>query len=131
LKQNGYNTFAVGKWHLTPYTAYTAAGPFDHWPLGMGFEKYYGFLGGLTDQWAPLLVQDNQFVASPRREGYHLTEDLVDHAIAYIWDQQQLSTGRPSLPTWPLGLRTHRSEHPGIHREVQRPLRSRLGCGAR
>jgi arylsulfatase A-like enzyme len=44
LKQNGYNTFAVGKWHLTPYTAYTAAGPFDHWPLGMGFEKYYGFL---------------------------------------------------------------------------------------
>ena len=53
LKQNGYNTFAVGKWHLTPYTAYTAAGPFDHWPLGMGFEKYYGFLGGATDQWAP------------------------------------------------------------------------------
>ena len=44
LKQNSYNTFAVGKWHLTPYTAYTAAGPFDHWPLGMGFEKYYGFL---------------------------------------------------------------------------------------
>lgn len=71
LKQNGYNTFAVAKWHLTPYTAYIAAGPFDHWPLGMGFEKYYGFLGGLTDQWAPLLVRDNQFVASPRREGYH------------------------------------------------------------
>ena len=53
LKQNGYNTMALGKWHLTPYTAYTSAGPFDHWPLGMGFEKYYGFLGGETDQWAP------------------------------------------------------------------------------
>jgi len=112
LKQNGYNTFAVGKWHLTPYTAYTAAGPFDHWPLGMGFEKYYGFLGGLTDQWAPLLVQDNQFVASPRREGYHLTEDLVDHTIAYIRDQQQVSTGRPFFAYRPLGLRTHRSRRP-------------------
>ncbi len=49
LKQNGYNTSAIGKWHLAPYTAYTAAGPFDRWPLGMGFEKYYGFLGGETD----------------------------------------------------------------------------------
>ena len=46
LKQNGYNTLAFGKWHLAPYTAYTAAGPFDRWPLGLGFEKYYGFLGG-------------------------------------------------------------------------------------
>ncbi len=46
LKQNGYNTMALGKWHLAPYTAYTSAGPFDRWPLGMGFEKYYGFLGG-------------------------------------------------------------------------------------
>lgn len=103
LKQNGYNTFALGKWHLTPYTAYTAAGPFDHWPLGMGFEKFYGFLGGATDQWAPLLVQDNQFVAPPRREGYHLTEDLVDHTIAYIRDQQQVSTGRPFFAYLALG----------------------------
>ena len=95
LKQNGYNTFAFGKWHLAPYTAYTAGGPFDRWPLGMGFEKYYGFLGGETDQWATLLVQDNRFVDPPRREGYHLTEDLVDRAIADIRDQQQASTGRP------------------------------------
>ena len=67
LKQNGYNTMALGKWHLTPYTAYTSAGPFDRWPLGMGFEKFYGFLGGETDQWAPLLVQDNQFIETPMR----------------------------------------------------------------
>jgi arylsulfatase A-like enzyme len=103
LKQNGYNTFALGKWHLAPYTAYTAAGPFDHWPLGMGFEKYYGFLGGETDQWAPLLVQDNQFIDATRREGYHLTEDLVDHAIAFIRDQQQASTGRPFFEYLALG----------------------------
>jgi arylsulfatase A-like enzyme len=103
LKQNGYNTFALGKWHLAPYTAYTAAGPFDHWPLGMGFDKFYGFLGGETDQWAPLLVQDNQFIDAPRREGYHLTEDLVDHAIAFIRDQQQASTGRPFFEYLALG----------------------------
>ena len=103
LKQNGYNTFALGKWHLAPYTAYTAAGPFDHWPLGMGFEKYYGFIGGETDQWAPLLVQDNTFIDAPRRDGYHLTEDLVDHAIAYIRDQQQASTGRPFFQYLALG----------------------------
>ena len=82
LKQNGYNTTAIGKWHLAPYTAYTSAGPFDRWPLGMGFEKFYGFLGGETDQWAPLLVQDNHFIDTPTRPGYHLTEDLVDQALA-------------------------------------------------
>jgi arylsulfatase A-like enzyme len=95
LKQNGYNTMALGKWHLAPYTAYTAAGPFDRWPLGMGFEKYYGFLGGETDQWAPLLVEDNHFIETPRRPGYHLSEDLVDKTISYIRDQQQANTGRP------------------------------------
>ena len=103
LKQNGYNTMALGKWHLAPYTAYTAAGPFDRWPLGMGFEKYYGFLGGETDQWAPLLVQDNHFIDTPTRPGYHLTEDLADHAIADIRDQQQANTGRPFFSYLALG----------------------------
>jgi arylsulfatase A-like enzyme len=90
LKQNGYNTMALGKWHLTPYTAYTSAGPFDRWPLGMGFEKFYGFLGGETDQWAPLLAQDNHFIDTPTRPGYHLTEDLVDQTIASIRDITRL-----------------------------------------
>ena len=103
LKQNGYNTMAQGKWHLAPYTAYTAAGPFDRWPLGMGFEKYYGFLGGETDQWAPLLVRDNHFIDTPARPGYHLTEDLADRAIADIRDQQQANTGRPFFTYLALG----------------------------
>jgi len=103
LKQNGYNTMALGKWHLAPYTAYTSAGPFDRWPLGMGFEKYYGFLGGETDQWAPLLTQDNHFIDTPTRPGYHLTEDLVDHAIGDIRDQQQANTGRPFFMYLALG----------------------------
>jgi arylsulfatase len=103
LKQNGYNTMAFGKWHLAPYTAYTAAGPFDRWPLGMGFEKFYGFLGGETDQWAPLLVQDNHFIDTPKRAGYHLTEDLVDQTIASIRDQQQANTGKPFFAYLALG----------------------------
>ena len=103
FKQNGYNTLALGKWHLTPYTAYTSAGPFDRWPIGMGFEKFYGFLGGETDQWAPLLVQDNHFIDTPTRPGYHLTEDLVDHTIAYIRDQQQANTGRPFVAYLAIG----------------------------
>jgi arylsulfatase len=103
LKQNGYNTMAMGKWHLTPYTAYTAAGPFDRWPLGMGFEKYFGFLGGETDQWAPLLIQDNTMIDPPTRQGYILNEDLVDHTIAYIRDQQQANTGRPFFAYLALG----------------------------
>jgi len=103
LKQNGYNTLAFGKWHLAPYTAYTAAGPFDRWPLGLGFERYYGFLGGETDQWSPLIVQDNHMLEEEREEGYHLTADLVDQTIAHIRDQQQANTGRPFFAYLALG----------------------------
>ncbi len=103
LKQNGYNTLAFGKWHLAPYTAYTAAGPFDRWPLGMGFERYYGFIGGETDQWSPLLVRDNHMIEEDREEGYHLTADLVDQTISHIRDQQQANTGRPFFAYLALG----------------------------
>ncbi|HEY1119014.1 MAG TPA: sulfatase-like hydrolase/transferase, partial [Acidimicrobiales bacterium] len=58
LRDHGYNTMAVGKWHLTPKTEYSAAGPFGRWPLGLGFERYYGFLGAETNHWAPELVRD-------------------------------------------------------------------------
>jgi len=91
LKDTGYSTFAVGKWHLVPRWEQSASGPFDRWPLGLGFERYYGFLGGDTNQWAPELVQDNGFVDAPAtpEQGYHLTEDLTERAIRLIQDQQQ------------------------------------------
>lgn len=97
LRDSGYNTMAVGKWHLTPRTETSAAGPFDRWPLGQGFEKYYGFLGAETSQWAPELVRDNHHVEPPAtpEEGYHLTEDLVDETIRMIQDQQQATTRKP------------------------------------
>ncbi|CAN5393864.1 arylsulfatase [soil metagenome] len=97
LRDGGYNTMSVGKWHMTPKNDYSAAGPFDHWPLGAGFERFYGFLGAETSQWAPELVRDNTHVDPPRTpdEGYHLTEDLVDESIRMIQDQQQAEARKP------------------------------------
>ena len=97
LRDSGYSTFAVGKWHLTPTWERSAAGPFERWPLGMGFERFYGFLGAETNQWSPDLVADNSSVPAPTTpfEGYHLTEDLADRAIGFVRDQQHARPGRP------------------------------------
>ena len=88
LLMNGYNTYACGKWHLTPVEQVSAAGPYDRWPLGRGFQRYYGFLGGDTHQYYPDLIYDNHQVEPPKtpEQGYHLTEDLVDRSIAFIAD---------------------------------------------
>lgn len=97
LRDTGYNALAVGKWHLAAGGEYSAAGPTDRWPVGMGFDRFYGFLGAETSQWAPELVRDNTAVDQPRTaaEGYHLTEDLVDEAIRTVQDQQQAAPGKP------------------------------------
>jgi arylsulfatase len=97
LLQEGYNTYAVGKWHLTPADQISAAGPYDRWPLGRGFERYYGFLGGDTHQYYPDLTYDNHRVEPPKtpEEGYHLTEDLVDNAISFIADSKQVAPNKP------------------------------------
>ena len=97
LLQNGYNTYAVGKWHLTPVDQVSSAGPYDRWPLGRGFERYYGFLGGDTHQYYPELVYDNHIVEQEKtpEEGYHLTEDLVDKAIGFIADTKQVAPNKP------------------------------------
>ena len=97
LLEHGYNTYMVGKWHLIPSSQETAAGPYDRWPLGRGFERYYGFLGGDTSQWDPDLVYDNHQVEPPKsaEEGYHLTEDLADRAIQFISDAKQVDPDKP------------------------------------
>ncbi|MEZ4504455.1 MAG: arylsulfatase [Thermomicrobiales bacterium] len=97
LQRNGYSTYAIGKWHLTPNDQISAAGPYDRWPLGRGFDRYYGFLGGETHQYYPELVYDNHRVEPPRTpdEGYHVTEDLVDHAIQFIADAKQIAPEKP------------------------------------
>lgn len=95
LRAEGYATFAVGKWHLSDHIA--PSGPYDEWPLGRGFDRYYGFLAGQTDQFHPVLTRDNAYVAQPRsaEEGYHLSEDLVDNTIRMVDD---LRLGRPDTP---------------------------------
>ena len=105
LRDAGYSTLAVGKWHLTPRWQRSAAGPFDSWPLGLGFERHYGFLQGDTNHWAPNLVCDNHYVDPPRRpeEGYHLSEDLADQAVRMVQDQQQAAPGKPFFLYFALG----------------------------
>jgi arylsulfatase A-like enzyme len=97
LRPVGYSTFAVGKWHLTPMEETSAAGPFDQWPLARGFDRYYGFLQGETDQFTPELYCDNHPVEAPRtpEEGYHLTEDLIDQAIGMVRSQKSAIPEKP------------------------------------
>jgi arylsulfatase len=97
LGEHGYARYCVGKWHLTPAEQISAAGPYDRWPLGRGFERYYGFLGGDTHQYYPDLAYDNHQVDPPRtpEQGYHLTEDLADRAIEFISDLKQVAPDKP------------------------------------
>ncbi len=97
LRDAGYATFALGKWHLCQMEETSAAGPFDQWPCQRGFDRFYGFLDGETDQFTPELVYDNHAIDPPRtpEEGYHLSEDLVDKAIEFIHDTTSIRPDRP------------------------------------
>jgi arylsulfatase A-like enzyme len=114
LVEQGYNTFQIGKWHLTPSNQETPAGPYDRWPLGRGFQRYYGFLGGDTSQWYPDLVYDNHQVEPPKKpeEGYHLSEDLVDKAVTFISDSKQADPQKPFYLNLCFGA-THAPHHVG------------------
>lgn len=92
LKASGYNTFAVGKYGVTPDEEATDAGPFDHWPSGKGFEHFFGFLGSETDQYKPDLVEENAHVIP---DGRHLSDQLTDKAIAYIGRQKKAAPDKP------------------------------------
>ncbi|NOK12702.1 arylsulfatase [Corallococcus exercitus] len=96
LRQRGYNTAWFGKGHCTPMWEVSAAGPFDRWPTGLGFERFYGFLGGETSQWEPALYDQTTPVAPYRgREGYHLSEDLADQCIGWIRNQKTAAPDKP------------------------------------
>jgi arylsulfatase len=95
LAENSYGTYAIGKWHLSNLANYGVAGPHEHWPLGRGFSRWYGFLGGYVDHWNPDLHEDNHPVRHEPRDGYHLSEDLVDHAIGQVRDHVTAARDRP------------------------------------
>ncbi len=97
LREEGYATFAVGKWHLTPMMEASPAGPFENWPLQRGFDRFYGFMQGETDQFFPELTCDNHPIDPPYgpEEGYHISEDLVDQSMALIRDQKSIWPNQP------------------------------------
>jgi arylsulfatase len=99
LRQNGYSTAAFGKWHNTPDNEISPAGPFDRWPTGKtwGFEYFYGFMNGETHQYYPVLYRNTMPVTQPKtpEDGYHLTEDLVQDAIAWL---NQVNATNPKKP---------------------------------
>ncbi len=103
LVERGWAAHAVGKWHLTPDEEANLGATRVRWPLGRGFERFYGFMEGETNQFAPSLVEDNRFVDAGRPlpdagdGGYHLTEDLVDHAIAQLNDLRNAAPDKPFL----------------------------------
>ncbi len=96
LSQNGYATGCFGKWHLTPLWEHGPAGPFERWPTGLGFDRFYGILGAESSQWEPA-VYDQTTPVQPHldRDDYHLTEDLAEHAIEWIQQCNATAPGKP------------------------------------
>lgn len=105
LQDYGYSTAAWGKWHNTPAEETTKAGPFDSWPTGNGFEYFYGFLAGEASQYEPNLVRNTTSVLPPKspEEGYHLSEDIADDAIAWLHDHKALAPDKPFFMYWAPG----------------------------
>ncbi len=112
LRMNGYATAMFGKMHQTPPWETSPAGPFDRWPTGEGFERFYGFIGGDTSQWTPALIDNLNPVEPPRtpEEGYHLSEDLVDQAISWISNLEALTPDKPWFTYLAFGA-THAPHH--------------------
>jgi len=107
LKDYGYSTAAWGKWHNTPAEDTTAAGPFDYWPTGYGFQYFYGFLAGEASQYEPMLVRNTAYAEHPKTSGghkyYHLSEDLADDAIRWLDEHRALAPDKPFFMYWASG----------------------------
>jgi arylsulfatase len=121
LAGQGYASYAIGKWHLTPASEYASGSTRARWPLGRGFERFYGFLAGMTNHWVPDLVHDSHFVDPPAtpEEGYHLNADLADHAIAFVKDLKTVSPDKPFFLYYALGAghAPHQAPREWIERE--------------
>lgn len=110
LRQNGYNTAAFGKYHETPPWEVSVSGPQDRWPTRSGFEKFYGFIGGETNQWAPAIFDGTVRVEHPRNPAYHFTTDMTNQAIAWMSAQQALTPDKPFFIYFAPGA-THAPHH--------------------
>jgi arylsulfatase len=110
LRQNGYNTAAFGKYHETPPWEISNSGPQDRWPTRSGFEKFYGFIGGETNQWSPLIYDGVTMIEPPNDSGYHFTTDMTNQAISWVRYQQALSPDKPFFVYFAPGA-THAPHH--------------------
>src|SRR6478609_3895682 len=95
LQANGYNTAAIGKWHLTPDNQQGAAGPFDRWPNGLGFDYFWGFLGGETGQFDPVLTENNTIMGVPTDKNFYFNDAMVQHSINWIRGQKAQAPDKP------------------------------------
>ncbi|MEE3062917.1 MAG: arylsulfatase [Actinomycetota bacterium] len=115
LRLNGYSTAAFGKWHNTPVWEVSPSGPFDRWPTSMGFEEFYGFMGGEAHQYNPGLYHGTTPVERPENvENYHLTTDLADRMTEWVHRQRSISPDRPFFVYWAPGA-THAPHHVAPH----------------
>ena len=134
LRDEGYTTFAVGKWHLCQMADASAAGPFDQWPLQRGFDRFYGFLEGETDQYSPDLTYDNHRVDAPATRGGRLPPERGPRRPRdRVHPRREVRAARPSVLLLPRVRRDARAAPgaAGVHGEVPRPVRRRLGRRAR
>lgn len=127
LRENGYSTAAFGKWHNTPVWEVSAAGPFDRWPTGLGFEKFYGFMAGEAHQYFPGLFEGTTPIERPEHaEKYHLTTDLVDQAVTWMNAQKALAPEKPFFIYWAPGA-THAPHH--VYPEWVKPYEGKFDQG--
>jgi arylsulfatase len=110
LRQNGYSTSAFGKYHETAPWEVSVSGPFDRWPTRSGFDRFYGFIGGETNQWAPLVYDGTVKVEVPHDPDYHFTTDMTNQAIGWIRAQQSLTPDKPFFTYFATGA-THAPHH--------------------
>ena len=110
LRLNGYSTGAFGKWHETAAWETSVSGPFDRWPTRQGFDKFYGFIGGETDQWFPLIYDGVTRITPPETEGYHFTVDMTDQAIKWMKAQQSMTPDKPFFMYYATGA-VHAPHH--------------------
>ncbi|MGB7159541.1 MAG: arylsulfatase [Tepidisphaeraceae bacterium] len=110
LKQNGYSTAAFGKYHETPPWEVSVSGPYDRWPTGSGFDKFYGFIGGETNQWAPAIFDGVTRMETPATPGYHFTTDMTNNAINWVSAQKSLTPDKPFYMYYATGA-THAPHH--------------------
>jgi arylsulfatase len=122
LREHGYATYAAGKWHLAPMEETSAAGPHHNWPVQKGFDRFYGFLQGETDQFFPELTSDNGHIDPPARpdQGYHVSEDVTDKAMGWIADLHSVRPDRPFFLYLAYGATHAPHQSPAAYRDKWR-----------